>query len=111
MQSKVRQALVDKFLSALQEDTIPWHRCWNTARPRSLQTGREYRGINNLSLSYIAVEKDPNELFMAIKDADKITDYLIEHGKVLQLGMVASPYQDQHPSKARCLEDDTEWEP
>lgn len=36
--------------------------------------------------SWIAVlEKDPNELFAAIKDADKIADYLLEQGKLLKL--------------------------
>lgn len=38
--------------------------------------------------SWISVLKnEPNELFAAIKDADKITDYLFEQGKLLELGM------------------------
>ncbi|MEA4934343.1 MAG: ArdC family protein [Lawsonibacter sp.] len=57
MLSKVRQALVQEFLSALHEEKIPWHPCWNTPRPVSLQTVLEYRGINNLSLSYLAMER------------------------------------------------------
>ena len=32
-----------------------------------------------------ALEEDPNELFAAIKDANKIADYLLEHGRLLEL--------------------------
>lgn len=57
MLSKVRQTLVQEFLAALHENEIPWHKCWNSARPVSLQTGKAYRGLNNLSLSYVAMLK------------------------------------------------------
>lgn len=55
--NKTRQDLVDAFKAALQEDTLPWQQCWRASRPISLQTGKEYRGINNLSLSYAAYQK------------------------------------------------------
>lgn len=52
--SKPRQALVDAFKAALHEDTLPWQQCWRASRPISVQTGKEYRGVNNLTLSFAA---------------------------------------------------------
>lgn len=56
-QTKARQAIAEAFLSALHEDQLPWRRCWSVTPPISFSTGRPYRGINNLMLSYIADEK------------------------------------------------------
>ena len=55
-ETKVRTALAETFLNALKEDKIPWRKCWNAA-PLSFSTGKPYRGINNLMLSYVADEK------------------------------------------------------
>lgn len=55
-ENKARAALAETFLNALKEDTIPWRKCWN-AQPLSFSTGKPYRGINNLMLSFIADEK------------------------------------------------------
>lgn len=62
MESPGRKALADTFLAALQQEQLPWHRCWNVVRPQSFSTGKTYRGINNLTLSFVAEErgyKDP----------------------------------------------------
>lgn len=40
MQSKVRQALVDEFLSALDEGTISWHRYWKASPLVGSKTGK-----------------------------------------------------------------------
>lgn len=70
MLSQIRQKLAQTFLVALHENEIPWHKCWGGTRPINLQTGREYRGVNNLFLSYAAMEKgyrDPR--WMTFKQA------------------------------------------
>ncbi|MEM5781395.1 MAG: zincin-like metallopeptidase domain-containing protein, partial [Lawsonibacter sp.] len=61
--------------------------------------------------SWIAVlEQDPNQLFAAIKDADQITDYLMEHGRVLELGRGSeAAYQETRVQQAK--EAGEEWEP
>lgn len=44
LQSKVRQELIQAFIGALEEEQIPWHKCWNSARPVSFQTGKAKEG-------------------------------------------------------------------
>jgi len=56
-ENKVRTELTNMFLAALREDQIPWQKCWRVSRPMSFSTGKPYRGINNLLLSYISAEK------------------------------------------------------
>lgn len=51
--NKARADLAEAFLAALKEDQIPWKKCWSAA-PLSFSTGKPYRGINNLMLSYVA---------------------------------------------------------
>lgn len=49
-----------KMLAALRGGTIPWHKPWKSAglgaAPRSLATGKLYRGINVLILSMEAID-------------------------------------------------------
>lgn len=60
--------------------------------------------------NWIAIlEKDPNELFAAIKDANKIADYLLERGQLLELTLVAEEEQEQSETQD-CEELDDEWE-
>jgi antirestriction protein ArdC len=52
------QAVTDRIIAALEEGTIPWRKPWTSVRgewPTSLQTGREYRGINVWLLSIEAM--------------------------------------------------------
>lgn len=51
--NKARAALAATFLDALKDDVIPWRKCW-AAAPVSFSTGKPYRGINNLMLSFIS---------------------------------------------------------
>lgn len=55
--NKARAALAETFLNALKEDRLPWHQCWSAGLPMSFSTGKPYRGINNLMLSYVANER------------------------------------------------------
>lgn len=56
LNSKAREEMTHAFISALKEDVIPWRKCWSAA-PVSITTGKEYRGVNNLMLSFQAAEK------------------------------------------------------
>lgn len=51
--NKARATLAKTFLDALKDDVIPWRKCWSAA-PVSFSTGKPYRGINNLTLSFIS---------------------------------------------------------
>lgn len=56
------------------------------------------------------LEKDPNELFTAIKDANKIANYLLERGQLLELTLVAEEEQEETASRSEEQEEDEEWE-
>lgn len=50
---KARATLAKTFLDALKDNVIPWRKCWS-AVPVSFSTGKPYRGINNLTLSFVS---------------------------------------------------------
>ena len=46
--------VTERIIEALEQGIVPWHRPWKNVHgegPTSLQTGREYRGINVWILS------------------------------------------------------------
>lgn len=55
--NKVREQLIQGFVAALNADKMPWHAVWQQHRPYNAVTGRMYRGINTLSLSYMADQR------------------------------------------------------
>ncbi len=46
----IYKAVTDRILEQLRNGTIPWRKTWNTGIPRSLSTGKDYRGINVIIL-------------------------------------------------------------
>ncbi len=50
--------LVSKISEALEKGVVPWHQPWLSGPPRSLSTGKGYRGFNQLLLGYCAREHD-----------------------------------------------------
>lgn len=50
--SKAREELAQTFLAALNQGQLPWRKCWSQALPVNAVTGKTYRGINTLVLSY-----------------------------------------------------------
>lgn len=50
--SKLREELAQTFLAALNQGQLPWQKCWSQALPVNAITGKKYRGINTLVLSY-----------------------------------------------------------
>lgn len=70
----LREQIAQEFINALSEDRIPWKAMWKGQRPVNVTTGKNYRGVNALWLSYIAGEKgykDPRWCtFKQAKDHD-----------------------------------------
>lgn len=57
-QNKMREEMKDAFINALKEEQIPWQCDWSrTGRPENAVTGRPYRGVNSVWLSYVQGEK------------------------------------------------------
>ena len=46
----IYQMVTDRLLKQLEAKIIPWRKTWKAGLPKSLATGREYRGINILVL-------------------------------------------------------------
>lgn len=57
VQSKVRQELLERLTTAFDHGELPWSRGWLRDRPQNPTTGKEYRGVNALYLSVIAMDK------------------------------------------------------
>lgn len=55
--NKVREQLAQKFLAALDQGRIPWEACWSQGRPENAVTGKTYRGVNAIALSYAADDR------------------------------------------------------
>lgn len=50
--------LVSKISDALEKGVVPWHQPWLSGPPRSLSTGKGYRGYNQLLLGFGGREHD-----------------------------------------------------
>lgn len=55
--NKARDELVKMYVNSLEEGIIPWEKMWKTKTPESGITGKKYRGINNLILSFVAEQR------------------------------------------------------
>jgi antirestriction protein ArdC len=47
----IYESVTQRILAQLEAGVVPWHKSWTTGLPKSLTTGREYRGINLLVLA------------------------------------------------------------
>ena len=67
----IEQKVTDSIITALEAGTVPWTKPWNGGNePRSLSTGRTYRGINWLVLSAVADAKGyTSPVWMTYKQA------------------------------------------
>src|SRR5690349_7985862 len=45
------QMITDRVLQSLKIGVVPWRKTWASGLPKSLVTGREYRGINIVALA------------------------------------------------------------
>lgn len=54
---KARDELVKMYIKSLEEGRIPWEKMWQTNIPENGITGKKYKGVNNLILSYVAIQR------------------------------------------------------
>jgi antirestriction protein ArdC len=66
----IYQEVTDRIISALDEGTVPWRRPWReVGQQRNLQSGRPYRGINQVLLSLSGYESPYWTTFRAAQKA------------------------------------------
>ena len=81
MQSKTREQLVKMYLEALKENKIPWRERWYSDLNKNGVTNTEYRGVNQLILSYVAYkEKYKDNRWLTYKQI-KENNYKITNAK------------------------------
>lgn len=81
MQSKTREQLVKMYLYALKENKIPWRERWYSDLNKNGVTNTEYRGVNQLILSYVAYkEKYKDNRWLTYKQI-KENNYKITNAK------------------------------
>ena len=81
MQSKTREQLVKMYLDALKENKIPWRERWYSDLNKNGVTNTEYRGVNQLILSYVAYkEKYKDNRWLTYKQI-KENNYKITNAK------------------------------
>lgn len=54
---KAKDKLVKMYIKSLEEGNIPWEKMWTTSAPYNPVKKTEYRGTNNLLLSFISLER------------------------------------------------------
>jgi antirestriction protein ArdC len=59
MSDTIHRMVTERMIAALQRGTVPWHKPWQAAagRPRSMSTGRLYRGVNVFLLGMTAADE------------------------------------------------------
>ena len=81
MQSKTREQLVKMYLDALKENKIPWRERWYSDLNKNGVTNTEYRGVNQLILSYVAYkEKYTDNRWLTYKQI-KENKYKLDNAK------------------------------
>ncbi len=81
MQSKTREQLIKMYLDALKENKIPWRERWYSDLNKNGVTNTEYRGVNQLILSYVAYkEKYKDNRWLTYKQI-KENNYKITNAK------------------------------
>ena len=81
MQSKTREQLVEMYLDALKDNKIPWRERWYSDLNKNGVTNTEYRGVNQLILSYVAYkEKYTDNRWLTYKQI-KENKYKLDNAK------------------------------
>lgn len=62
------EMITDQIIAALESNTIPWKKPWNSLFPQNLVTKKEYRGINHFLLSMVPSQYPFFATFKQIKD-------------------------------------------
>lgn len=53
----LREQIAQEFIAALEAEKIPWRAMWKGQKPYNAATGKDYRGVNALWLSFVACMK------------------------------------------------------
>lgn len=77
----IYQTVTDRILAQLKSGTVPWRKTWSIGMPRSLTTGKEYRGINILILG---TTRHTSKYWVTYREA-------IRHGGYVRKGERATP--------------------
>lgn len=74
----VKELVTEKLIAELETGTVPWHKPWAGGLPRSLSTGKPYKGINLFILgsysfksSYWGTFKQISKLGGKVKEGEK----------------------------------------
>ena len=57
MKNKTREQLIGMYVDALRENVIPWRKRWSSSLNKNGVTGIDYKGVNQLILSYISYKE------------------------------------------------------
>ena len=57
MKNKTREQLINMYVDALKENIIPWRKRWSSSLNKNGVTGIDYKGVNQLILSYISYKE------------------------------------------------------
>lgn len=52
--NQAREKLLNEYIKALEENTIPWHCGWDFGRPKNAISNKEYNGVNNMLLTIVS---------------------------------------------------------
>ena len=73
MNTKTKEELVKMYLESLEEGKVPWRQRWNSSLNKNGITNTEYKGINQLLLSYVSYREhyEDNRWFTYVQIKDK----------------------------------------
>lgn len=73
MNTKTKEELVKMYLESLEEGKIPWRQRWNSSLNKNGITNTEYKGINQLLLSYVSYKEqyEDNRWYTYVQIKDK----------------------------------------
>lgn len=69
----IYQTVTERILKQLAAGVIPWRKTWTTAMPKSLTSGREYRGINIVVLATAGFD---SRYWVTYREAQRLGGYV-----------------------------------
>ena len=80
--NKMREEIVERFISALSENQIPWQKAWRGCGiPKNAISDKPYTGVNNFSLQLTALEKGYTDNRWCTFNQAKDRGYKIKEGE------------------------------
>ena len=69
----IYEAVTTRILKKLEEGVIPWRKTWSTGLPKSLTTGKEYRGMNIVLLGLAGFN---SRYWITYREAQRLGGYV-----------------------------------